>query len=216
MILAEKLRPNTVLKRLWQHILVDLIIKLPISKGYNSILVVYNRFLKMLYFIAMTEKIMAEDLAKLFRNNMWKLHGFPESIISDREPQFVVELIKELNEMLEIKTKLSIAFHLQTDRQMERINQELEQYLRIYINHRQSNWLEQLTTAEFAFNNKVHISTKSSLFKVKYRREPRMGFEIRKRGKHVKAEEFVKEMKKIHKEVKAALRKSQKEMKRQK
>jgi len=86
MILVEKLRPNTVLKRLWQHILVDLIMKLPISKGYDSILVVYNRFLKMLYFIAMTEKIMAEDLAKLFRDNMWKLHGFPESIISDREP----------------------------------------------------------------------------------------------------------------------------------
>ena len=116
--------------------------------------------------------------------------------------------------MLEIETKLSIAFHLQTDRQMERINQELEQYLRMYINHRQSNWLEQLTTAEFAFNNKVHMSAKSSLFKVNYRREPRMGFEIRKREKHAKAEEFVKEMKNIHKEAKAALRKSQKEMKR--
>jgi len=67
---VEKLRPNTVLKRLWQHISVDLIMKLPISKGYDSILVVCNRFLKMLYFIAMIEKIMAEDLAKLFRDDM--------------------------------------------------------------------------------------------------------------------------------------------------
>jgi len=66
----------------------------------------------------------------------WKLHRLPESVILHRGPQFTVELMKELNKMLEIKTKLSIAFHLQIDKQMEKINQELEQYLRIYINHR--------------------------------------------------------------------------------
>jgi len=60
-------------------------------------------------------------------------------VISGRGPQFVAELIKELNEMLGIETKLSMAFHPQTDRQMERPNQELEQYLRMYINHRQNN-----------------------------------------------------------------------------
>ena len=83
----------------------------------------------------------------------------------------------------------------------------------MYIDHRQNNWSEWLATEEFAFNNKIHIATKSSLFIVNYEREPRMGFEIRKNGKHAKAEEFVKEMKEIHEEVKAALKKSQKEMK---
>jgi len=63
-------------------------------------------------------------------------------VISNRGPQFIAELIKELNEMLETKTKLSIAFHLQIDRQMEKTNQELEQYLKMYIDHKQNNWSE--------------------------------------------------------------------------
>ena len=134
-----KLRPNEVLEKLWQHILVDFIMKLLLSKGHDSILVVYDRFSKMSHFVATTEKTTAEGLAKLFRNNMWKLHGLPESVISDRGLQFAVGLTKELNKMLEIKTKLSIAYHPQMDGQTERTNQELEQYLRMYVNHRQNN-----------------------------------------------------------------------------
>ena len=65
----------------------------------------------MLHFVATTEKIMVEELVRLFRNNMWKLHGLLESVISDRGPQFVVELIKELNKMLGIETKLSTAYY---------------------------------------------------------------------------------------------------------
>ena len=110
-MLVGKLRPNTVLERLWQHILVDFIMKLLISKDYNSILVVYDRFLKISHFIMTTEKIIAEGLVKLFRNNMWKLHGLPESMILDKGPQFAMRLMKELNEMLEIETKLFMAFH---------------------------------------------------------------------------------------------------------
>jgi len=106
-----KLRPNTVPERLWQHILVDFIMKLLISKDYDSILVVYDRFLKISHFIMITEKIIAEGLVKLFRNNMWKLHRLPESMISDKGPQFAMGLMKELNEMLGIETKLSIVFH---------------------------------------------------------------------------------------------------------
>jgi len=76
-------------------------------------------------------------------------------VISDRGPQFAAVLIKELNKMLGIETKLSMAYYSQTDRQIERTNQELEQYLKMYSDHRQNNWLEWLATAEFAFNNKV-------------------------------------------------------------
>jgi len=64
--------------------------------------------------------------------------------------------MEELNKILGIETKLSTAYHPQMDRQMERTNQELEQYLRMYINHRQNNWSEWLATVEFVFNNKVH------------------------------------------------------------
>jgi len=82
--------------------------KLPVSRNYNSILVVCDRFLKILHFIVITEKITAKGLAKLFRNNMWKLHGLLKSVISNKEPQFVTELMKKLNKILGIKTKLSI------------------------------------------------------------------------------------------------------------
>ena len=123
----------------------------------------------------------------------------------DREPQFAVGLTRELNKMLGIETKLSIAYHPETDGQMERTNQELEQYLRMYVNHRQNNWSEWLATAEFAFNNKVYTATKMSLFQVNYGKEPRMGFDIRKKGKNEKVEEFVREMKERHEEAKAAL-----------
>jgi len=96
----------------------------------------------MAHFVPMTEKTMAEELARLFRDNVWRLHGLPESIISDRGPQFAAGLMRKLNEMLRIKTKLPTAFHPQTDGQTERMNQELEQYLHMFIDHRQDHWLE--------------------------------------------------------------------------
>ena len=90
----------------------------------------------MVYFVLTTEKTSAEGLAKLFRDNMWKLHGLPESIILDRRPQFVAGLMRELNRMLGIESRLSTAFYPQTNGQTERVNQELEQYLRMFIDHR--------------------------------------------------------------------------------
>ena len=119
---AGKLRPNQVPERPWQHISVDFITKLPVSKGYDSILVVCDRFSKMSHFVATTEKTTVEGLARLFRDNVWKLHGLPESVISDRGPQFAAGMTRELNKILGIETKLSMAYHPETDRQTERTN----------------------------------------------------------------------------------------------
>jgi len=96
------------------------------------------------------------------------LYRLPESIILDRGVQFTAGIMKKLNELLEIQVKLSIAYHPQTDRQTERVNQELEQYLRVFIDHRQEQWSEWLETAEFTYNNKIHSATKTSLFKANY------------------------------------------------
>jgi len=141
--------PNSIPEKPWTHISVDFITKLPLVQGYDSILVVVDRLTKMVYFIPTTEKTSAEGLAKLFRDNVWKLHGLLESIISDRGPQFVAGLIRELNKMLGIESKLSTAFYSQTNRQTERVNQKLEQYLRMFIDHRQEQWPEWLETIEF-------------------------------------------------------------------
>ena len=135
--------------------------------------------------------------------------------MSDRGPQFAAELTKKLNRMLGIETRLSTVFHPQTDRQMERMNQELEQYLRFFVDHRQKDWPEWLASAEFAVNNKVHTATKISPFMTNYGRELRMEGVIRKRGKVEKAIKFVERMKKVHEEARAALKKAQEDMKRQ-
>ena len=96
----------------------------------------------MVHFIPTTEKTSAEGLARLFRDNVWKLHRLPESIILDRGPQFAAGLMRELNRMLEIESELLMAFYPQTDGQIERVNQELEQYLRMFIDYRQEQWPE--------------------------------------------------------------------------
>jgi len=81
---------NEVLEKLWMHLIVDFITKLLLVVGKNVILVVCDRLSKIAYFITIIERTLAEGLAILFRNNMWKLHGLPESVIFDREPHFVV------------------------------------------------------------------------------------------------------------------------------
>ena len=117
--------------------------------------------------------------------------------------------------MLGIETRLSTAFHSQTDGQTERMNQELEQYLRFFVDHRQKNWPEQLASAEFAVNNKVHMATKVLSFMANYERELRMKGDIRKREKVESATEFVERMKKVYEKAEAVLKKVQEDIKRQ-
>ena len=123
---AGKLKLSEVPQKMWTHLTVDFIMKLLVVARKDAVLVVWDRLSKMTYFVATTEGMSAEGLARLFWDNVWKLHGLPESVVSDRGPQFAAELTKELNRMLGIQTKLSTAFHPQTDGQTERMNQELE------------------------------------------------------------------------------------------
>ena len=116
---------------------MDFITKLLLAAGKNIILVVCDKLSKMAHFVTTIEETTAEGLVRLFRDNVWKLHGLPESMISNRKLQFVAELIKELNKILGIETRLSTVFHPQTDGQTEWMNQELEQYLRFFTEYRQ-------------------------------------------------------------------------------
>jgi len=195
--------------------MVDFIMKLPVVAEKDAILVVCNRLFKMTYFVITIEGTLVEGLTRLFRDNIWKLYGLLESIVSDRRPQFAAEMTKKLNSMLEIETKLLIAFYPQTNGQMERMNQELEQYLRLFVDYRQKDWLEWLVTAEFAINNKAHLTTKVSPFMANYGRELRMEVNLRRKGKIKKAMEFVERMWKIQEKAGAVLAKAQEEMKRQ-
>ena len=117
--IAGKLKLSKVLEKLWTHLMVDFIMKLSVVAGKDAILVVCDRLSKMAHFVVTTKEMLAEGLARLFRDNLWKLHRLLESVVSDRGPQFAVELTKKLNRMLGIETRLLTAFYLQTDGQTE-------------------------------------------------------------------------------------------------
>ena len=165
---VEKLMPNVILKKLQSYILADFITKLPLVQGYDTILIVCDCFSKIVHFIATMEKTLAKGLAQLFRDYVWKLHDLSESIILDRGMQFAAEIMKELNKLLEIQIKLSIAYYSQIDRQTERINQKLEQYLRVFTDHKQEQWSDWLETTELVYDNKIYSATKVFPFKANY------------------------------------------------
>ena len=110
---------NKVLEKMWTYLIVDFIMKLSLVAGKDIVLVVYDRLSKIAHFVAIMEGILVEGLVRLFRDNVWKLHGLLESIILDRSPQFAAELIRELNKILGIETRLSTVFHPQIDGQTE-------------------------------------------------------------------------------------------------
>ena len=130
------LQPNTVPDAPWQIISCDLITQLPKSAGYDAIFVVVDRLTKQAHFLPTTSEVDAPEIAELFLNGIWKLHGTPCEVISDRGPQFTAKFLRQVFRCLGIKSALTTAYHPQADGQTERVNQELEQYLRAFINYR--------------------------------------------------------------------------------
>jgi len=132
---------------------MDFITDLPKSEGYDTILVVIDRLTKMSHFIPCSKDLDARQFANLLMKEIVRLHGLPHDIITDSGTLFTSDLWKETTGKLGIERRLSTAFHPQTDRQTERTNAILEQYLRAYINHQQDDWCGYLPLAEFAYNN---------------------------------------------------------------
>jgi hypothetical protein len=122
--------------------------------------------------------------------------------------------MKELNKLLGIQTKLSTVYHPQTDGQTERMNQEIEQYLQMFVSHRQDDWPEWIALCEFSYNNKINSAIQVSPFYANYGYNPRMGVEPHRRSKVEAVEDFAGRMKQVHEEAHAALAKAKEEMKR--
>jgi len=171
------LRQLAVPERAWKDLSMDFVTGLPKSNGYDAILVVVCRLTKFRHLIPCKSTCNAEDVARLFRDHIWKLHGLPETIISDRGTQFVNGFWAHLNRILRTRALLSTAYHPETDGQTERMNAILEQYLRAYVSYLQDDWSEWLASAEFAGNSLRSETTNSSPFFALYGFEPRMGFE---------------------------------------
>ena len=117
------------------------VVRLPKSKGFDTIWVDVNRLSKQRYFVPCMTTIDAQGLATLFINNIFRLHGLPDSIVSNCGPQFGVDFWRFLCASQGIATRLSTAFHPQTDGQAERINDSMQEYLWAHVNYLQENWV---------------------------------------------------------------------------
>ena len=175
------LQPLPIPQQPWKDISMDFVTGLPVSEGNNAILVVACRLSKQRHYIpcyASEEGTTAEATAQLLLRHVWKHHGLPSTIVSDRGPQFIAQVWKDICAKLQIQTKLSTAFHPETDGQTERLNAEMERYLRAYIDYLQSDWTVYLCMAEFAANALPSSATQVSPFFANQGFEPRMSFDL--------------------------------------
>ena len=126
---AGELHPLEIPQGPWQEISIDIIGPLSKSNGMDAIVVIVNQFTKMIRLKATMTNVSSEGIAKIHRDDIWKLHGIPRKILSNREPQFASKFMEEFTKVLGTKRQLSIAYHPQTDDQTERINQEIGTFL---------------------------------------------------------------------------------------
>ena len=155
---------------------MDFVVGLPECQGFNAIWNVVDRLTKQRHFVPCRDTCTAQDLAQLFLDNIFQLHGLPATIISDRGTQFAADFWTHLCHYLGIDRRLSTAIHPQTDGQTERVNASMEEYLRGYVNYQQDDWVRLLSIAEFAGNNQVSAATGASPFFANYGLNPRIDF----------------------------------------
>jgi transposase InsO family protein len=157
----------------WDIISMDFIEGLPQSGRYNCILVVIDSFSKFGHFIPLRHPFTALTMAEAFLDTYYRLHGLPESIISDRDRVFTSTFWRELFCLTDTQLRMSTAYHPQTDGQTERVNQSIECFLRCFIHAHPTRWAKWLPLCEFWYNTNWHSSLGKSPFEVVYGRQPR-------------------------------------------
>ena len=165
---AGLLQPLSVPDRPWSHISVDFVTGLP-SVGpqqYDTITVFVDRLTKMVHYCPCREQMSSADFAQLFMANIFRLHGLPLHIVSDRDPRFTSDFWKEVTTALGMERGFSTAFHPQTDGQTERMNRTMEEMLRHFIAPMKGDWVGCLPMLEFAYNNSQHAATRTTPFKL--------------------------------------------------
>ncbi|KAL4592717.1 hypothetical protein LXL04_005720 [Taraxacum kok-saghyz] len=156
--------PNQV----WEEISMDFITHLPPSHGKSAIWVIVDRLTKFAYFIALPHHYSAASLATLFLHHVYRLHGIPKTILSDRDPIFLSQFWKELFTKLGTKLLHSSAYHPQTDGQTEVVNRCLESYLRCFASDEPTHWNKYLYLAEYWYNTCYHSAIEMSPFQALY------------------------------------------------
>jgi len=168
------MKPLPVPTSCWTEVSMDFVTKLPRTKaGFDCIITVVDRLSKMMHLIPAKDTDTAEDVAQRFISDIFRLHGLPSSILSDRDSRFIGRFWQALFKDLDVKLKMSTSFHPQTDGQTERDNRTLEEILRHYVNDAKNDWDQHLHVIEFAYNKSVNTTTGLSPFHIVYGYQPR-------------------------------------------
>jgi hypothetical protein len=167
------LQPLPVPNRAWSVVCMDFIEGLPKSQSFNAILVVVDKLTKYAHFLPLAHPFTALTVAQLYFHNIYKLHGLPVPIISDRDRVFTSTLWKELFKLADVQLQMSSSYHPQTDGQTERLNQCLEAFLRCDVHACPKDWSKWISLAEYWYNTTYHSVLGISLFEALYGHPPR-------------------------------------------
>ena len=209
-------RPYGTLKQLpipekpWNSISMDFIEQLPDSDGFTSILVVVDRLTKQAVFIPTHDTITSAQLANLFVMHVFSKHGVPSHVTSDRGTEFVSHFFRSLGKALDMRLHFTSGHHPEGDGQTERVNQTLEQYLRMYCNYQQDNWSGLLPLAEFAYNNAPNVTTGVSPFFANKGYHPNLAIHPERDLTSSRAREFAVDLDELHSELKVRISEAQK------
>ena len=175
---AGLLQPLHVSTVPWAEITMDFITDLPPCDGYDAIWTITDRFTKMAHFVPITKTVTADVLAGLFMQHVYRLHGAPAVIVSDRDTRFTNPFWKSFTTMLGTKLSMSTAFHPATDGASERANRTVQQMLRCFVDARQSNWAKLLPVVEYAHNDSVNTTTGLTPFFLLYGSQPMSSLDV--------------------------------------
>ena len=163
------LQPLPMPDRVWSGISMDFIKGLPKSEGKDVILVVVDRLSKYSHFLTLNHPFTALQVAQVYLGNVYKLHGPPVSIVSDRDKKFLSRFWSELFRLMGTELKMSSAYHLQTDAQTEVTNRSLETYLRCMVGERPRDWVKWIPLAEWWYNTSFHSAIQTTPYEAVYR-----------------------------------------------
>uniref|UniRef100_A0AAQ4QLT0 Gypsy retrotransposon integrase-like protein 1 n=1 Tax=Gasterosteus aculeatus aculeatus TaxID=481459 RepID=A0AAQ4QLT0_GASAC len=202
------LQPLPVPHRPWSDISLDFVTGLPPSKGNTTVLTVVDRFSKMVHFIPLPKLPSAKGTADAVLLHVFRIHGFPKDVVSDRGPQFVSQFWKAFCSLLGATVSLSSGYHPQSNGQAERMNQELETGLRCLVSQNPATWSNHLIWVEYAHNTLPSASTGLSPFQCAYGYQPPLFPDLEREVNVPSAQRFVHRCRRIWKGVREVLLRS--------